>query len=81
MTEHKLPSEMRKLGRSNPELAIRLVNELILGINEQSIALHDTITKQEGIITATALLHDHDPIPKDMEAGLMQTINEHLGLP
>ena len=80
MTEHsKVASEMRKLGRSNPELAIRLVNELIIGINERSRGLHDTIMKQEGIITACGLLLEQDPIPKDLQKGLVQTIETHLG--
>lgn len=80
MTESsKVASEMRKLGRSNPELAIRLVNELMLGINERSKGLHATITKQEGIITACGLLLEQDPIPKDLQEGLAQTIAAHLG--
>lgn len=75
---NKIASEMRKLGRSNPQLAIRIVNELILGINEQSIGLQDTITEQHSIIVASELLLSQGTIPEELRDKLLQTINNHL---
>lgn len=81
MSEHnnKVASEMRKIGRTNQELALRLIQELIYGLNDDLGGLSDTISKQEGIITATAIMLEHDPIPDDMKTSLKQTIDTHLG--
>ena len=78
MADSKITSEMRKLGRSNPELAMRLIQELTLGIHERSKQFEDTVAVHEGILTATQILLEQDPMPSNMVQELSNVIVKHF---